>query len=615
MKNLAPENKHYESYEKSIKFLTQQLTFQDSREVFLDILFIIYLLKKAASTNILNYIKNSKSLDVKRFTESVSLILKDKTNTHLNENLTQKEIELFQEVLQRLELWNKANFDIKFVVCNLIKEKYDFYKDVILMDSLTGGVNVDLRYIFCMLLLSDAGGNKFLDVNSKGANFTSWYIYTTESFNENNQTLHGEIYENDADLALSAKIKLSLLNSDITTISSLEDWEPDQSEIFLTRSLPKNHYDKIYCEIPLSSQYKYRGYYGWSDEMMLSQHFTEEFAEIFMKLKSMQWEYILKSVWGLSKDGKMLAVVPTGLLSKLIDSPMRKFLVENKYIKTIINLPKNSFEHTGISLSLIEISHGNDQITFIDFSRNKKIVNYNELSSIIDQRKDIKNIKKTIEINDIVNSPYMILNPSNIVYANEKNIINPTKLRDVSTDIYRGYQIPATKSKPLKDANDNIYLLSLKDISDSIISDNLTPIKKESNYERYLLQDSDVIISAKGNTIKAAVFKAKNKDIVLPSGNLLVIRPDTSKVNPYYLCAYLQSISGLKRLSLIQTGTVLLSLNVSMIDNFEIPLPSLSEQNLLGDKFKENILLLEMYKKNIDDIKLKLDYATESLTD
>ena len=99
---------------------------------------------------------------------------------------------------------------------------------------------------------------------------------------------------------------------------------------------------------------------------------------------------------------------------------------------------------------------------------------------------------------------------------------------------------------------------------------------------------------------------------ILATGNLIVIRPIKSMVDPYYLCAYIQGRTGVERMLLIQTGTVLASINPSELKRFEIPLIELDRQKRIGRKFRENIASLKMLKNQIASIHLDLeDIAVE----
>ena len=103
-----------------------------------------------------------------------------------------------------------------------------------------------------------------------------------------------------------------------------------------------------------------------------------------------------------------------------------------------------------------------------------------------------------------------------------------------------------------------------------MISDNLLKINGNNNkYDRYLLKNGDVIISSKGTKIKVAVADIKNRKII-PNGNLLVLRLDTNKIEPYYLEAFLNSENGRLALEQIQTGAVIISINPSRVEQMKI---------------------------------------------
>lgn len=70
------------------------------------------------------------------------------------------------------------------------------------------------------------------------------------------------------------------------------------------------------------------------------------------------------------------------------------------------------------------------------------------------------------------------------------------------------------------------------------------------------------------------------------SSNLTIIRIDTKRYNPYVLLEFLESEIGAKMVDGIQTGTTIKVLNNSQLQNFEVPIFSISEMDRIGEKIK-----------------------------
>ena len=93
--------------------------------------------------------------------------------------------------------------------------------------------------------------------------------------------------------------------------------------------------------------------------------------------------------------------------------------------------------------------------------------------------------------------------------------------------------------KELESENGEFEVLMISDIEDGQISDNLTKIDvKDNKYDRYLVKENDLIISSKGTRIKIAVVGDIGERKIIANGNLIVLRLDTTKINPLYLEMY-----------------------------------------------------------------------------
>ena len=81
--------------------------------------------------------------------------------------------------------------------------------------------------------------------------------------------------------------------------------------------------------------------------------------------------FILRALSKLNDDGQLIAVVPHGLLFRGgKEGEIRKKLVDNKHLKSIIGLPSNLFSGTSIPVALLVLTKAqtNDTIMVIDAS-------------------------------------------------------------------------------------------------------------------------------------------------------------------------------------------------------------------------------------------------------
>ena len=150
--------------------------------------------------------------------------------------------------------------------------------------------------------------------------------------------------------------------------------------------------------------------------------------------------------------------------------------------------------------------------------------------------------------------------------------------------------------------------MNLSDINNGIISDELTIFEADPKaVEKYLLQDGDLIMSAKSSKIKTAVASVMENEKIVASGNLLILRPDKKKINPYYLKLFFDSDKGNKILSSIQTGAVILSINASQLKKINISLLPMDEQEKLANKYLAKIDSIKIMKAKLQQLEEELN--------
>lgn len=92
------------------------------------------------------------------------------------------------------------------------------------------------------------------------------------------------------------------------------------------------------------------------------------------KLAPGEYSYVLNMFDDLKDDGKMAIILPHGALFRKNERGVRKELIENNYIETIIGLPENMFFGTRISVIIMILSkrRTSEGVLFIDASKEYK---------------------------------------------------------------------------------------------------------------------------------------------------------------------------------------------------------------------------------------------------
>lgn len=130
-------------------------------------------------------------------------------------------------------------------------------------------------------------------------------------------------------------------------------------------------------------------------------------------------------------------------------------------------------------------------------------------------------------------------------------------------------------------------------------------IKEGKNIQRFLLQQGDVVLLAKGNSIRAGYVTANIAKLnVIASANFILLRPNNNKLLGEVLVAYFNSPTGQSMLDATSTGAAIKNINLSNIKKMEIELPELSKQYEIAELFNASnqahqatIKLAEQQKK------------------
>jgi type I restriction enzyme M protein len=115
-----------------------------------------------------------------------------------------------------------------------------------------------------------------------------------------------------------------------------------------------------------------------------------------------------------------------------------------------------------------------------------------------------------------------------------------------------------------------------------------------------------LVITAKGSKIKTAVATITGNQRIVATGNLLVIRVDQKKINPFYLKVFLDSMTGQKLLRSVQTGSVIPTINPSQLNDIEISKPAKALQDKIAARFLAQRDMLQMTKERLEELKTEI---------
>lgn len=104
----------------------------------------------------------------------------------------------------------------------------------------------------------------------------------------------------------------------------------------------------------------------------------------------------------------------------------------------------------------------------------------------------------------------------------------------------------------------------------------------------------------------AIIDKATADKQVIVSSNITIIRPDTGKVDPHYLLAYMNSEIGHNMIERMNTGSVIFTFTNKKLAEYLVPVLSEEEMNLIADEMKIELADYKRMQRSIKRFKEKL---------
>ena len=333
-----------------------------------------------------------------------------------------------------------------------------------------------------------------------------------------------------------------------------------------------------------------------------------------IKRASSDWIFNLKLVEQMKSGGKAVAVMTNGTTWNSTDKKIREYFIKSGFIEATILLPPKLFPGISVATTLVIFSHGNTNIKMIDAGENftkegrRNVLSDNDISDILELlQKDGKN-SITISIKEIEENDYIINASRYLEKAPE--IKDGVAIANIVKSITRGAQLRASdldENKSNEPTNYRYIMLSNINDGDIYFTDNQYLKDIQPNLKKFCVRNNSIILTKTGSPdFKSAVVQVAEGTEILATGNMFILEIDEKKANPYYVQALFDSELGRALFKSIYVGSAIPTIPLEKLRKLEIPLPSLEEQNIIGEKYKEEL-------GRIADLKEKLLTSREKL--
>lgn len=333
-----------------------------------------------------------------------------------------------------------------------------------------------------------------------------------------------------------------------------------------------------------------------------------------IKRASSDWIFNLKLVEQMKSGGKAVAVMANGTTWNSTEKKIREYFVKSGFIEETILLPPKLFLGISVATTLVVFSNLNSHIKMIDACENftkegrRNVLSDNDISDILDLlQKDGKN-SITISIKEIEENDYIINASRYLEKAPE--IKDGVAIASIVKSITRGAQLKASdldENKSNKPTNYRYIMLSNINDGDIYFTDNQYLKDIQSNLKKFCVRNNSIILTKTGSPdFKSAVVQVKEGTEILATGNMFILEIDETKADPYYVQALFDSELGRALFKSIYVGSAIPTISLEKLRKLEILLPSIEEQNIIGEKYKEEL-------ERIAELKEKLETSREKL--
>ena len=161
-------------------------------------------------------------------------------------------------------------------------------------------------------------------------------------------------------------------------------------------------------------------------------------------------------------------------------------------------------------------------------------------------------------------------------------------INSVCETIFTGIPSNLIQKAEPSDATHQMIAGSTLNQAGELIQENLQPIelKDAKSSAKFELKAGDVVVLTRGNSFRAAIVDSDLAELkLIPSANLVVLRPDASKVKPTVLVVHLNSAHGQAQMEQLATGTTIKNVPANKLKKMQLKLPSAEHQQQIEDLF------------------------------
>lgn len=299
----------------------------------------------------------------------------------------------------------------------------------------------------------------------------------------------------------------------------------------------------------------------------------------------------------LNKNGRMVFVIPSGFLhsNRKSERALKKFLIENNYIESIIALPQRILSFTGIEVNIVVLTKNAsklESVKFIDATESFKR-DSNKMNSI-DSETVISLIKSSQE-NDLVKYiPNQVVKENDYSLAVNRYVFEPLDLTlEQQNNLVKLKDIVSILRSSRSNEKEGIFI-RVSDLSDKETTDYSKTFQevlpRALRSDARLLENNNILLSLIGNRLKPTLFKVSNKPVYYPQGHMIAAQVNEELVDVDYLILELRKDYVQKQIKQKSRGAGMPRISRNELMQIQLVLPTLEEQHRKKYSYQESII-------------------------
>lgn len=358
--------------------------------------------------------------------------------------------------------------------------------------------------------------------------------------------------------------------------------------------------DKAFSDFPLGLRVKSLEGTGVYERYKLE-------IPVLTKGTSADWLFNYRLLDLIKPSGRAVSIMSLGGLWNTLDREIRKYFLQQKRIEAIIVLPSHLLANTSVPVAMIVFGQGADNgIRFIDASneyvegRRQYILSAENIRHIMEAMHTDSQISRVVSYAEIAEQDFSFA--IHRYLAKKETIKNAVEFSTLIKRIRRGIQLSASElDKAVSAVPTDIQYIVPANIQNGIIVKDIKCLEyMEQRFERYIVYNGNLLIAKNGYPFKIAVANVGQGKTLIASGNLFIIELDESRVNPFYVKAFLESEKGQAELKSILVGSVIPNIGANQLGTIQIPLIGLIKQNEIATQYLAAMDNVEYLRRKVE---------------